>query len=56
MKKAEKEHEIKEGPVTSTKTAGQAQNGQLKTDYPLSEKDEVKQAEANMQRRRRAIL
>jgi len=29
---------------------------ELKTDFPLSEKDEVKQAESNMRKRRRHML
>ncbi|MGZ3873928.1 MAG: hypothetical protein ACXVJD_13480 [Mucilaginibacter sp.] len=58
MKKAAKEQKINEGPVknTASKTAENAQASQLRTDYPLSEKDEVKQAETNMQRRRRDIF
>ncbi len=50
MKNAVKNKTIKEGALknTNAKKGNQAKNGELKTDYPLSEKDEVKQAEANM--------
>ncbi len=52
MKKPAKEETLKE----SSKSTAPVQHNELKTDYPLSEKDEVKQAEANMRKRRKKSL
>ena len=51
MKKAAKEETPGEG---SKNTA--AKSSELKTDYPLSEKDEIKKAEEKMRQRRKYIL
>lgn len=52
MKKSTEQENLKEG--AKKPTAFKAE--ELKTDFPLSEKDEVKQAEANMRQRRKRIL
>ncbi|ASU33401.1 hypothetical protein [Mucilaginibacter xinganensis] len=52
MKKAANEPKLKEGAKMNTPVKSQ----ELKTDSPISEKDEVKQAETNMRERRKHIL
>jgi hypothetical protein len=52
MKKAENEGILKRG----SKDAHPAKAEELKTDFPLSEKDEVKQAEEKMRKQRKHIL
>ena len=52
MKKAPDEEKLKEG----SKKNSPVKTEELKTDFPLSEKDEVKQAESNMRKRRKHIL
>jgi hypothetical protein len=52
MKNAVKDENLKEG----LKKIAPAKAEELKMDYPLSEKDEVKQAEANMRKRRKKTL
>lgn len=52
-----KDEKLKEGTQkTGTKKPGSANSNELKTDAPLSEKDEVKQAEEKMRRNRRNLL
>jgi hypothetical protein len=52
-----KDEKLKEGTQkTGTKKTGSANSNELKTDAPLSEKDEVKQAEEKMRRNRRNLL
>ncbi len=54
MKNSAKEEKVKEGsPKANTKTTVLQKPGELKTDFPLSEKDEVKQAEEKMRKRRK---
>jgi hypothetical protein len=54
MKKIENRNEgSQKGMPKSTELN---KHGELKTDYPLSEKDEVKQAETTMRRERRKLL
>jgi len=43
-------------PKESTLKTTRAEHRELKTDAPLSEKDEVKQAEAKMRKSRRGML
>ena len=47
MKKTEKP---KEGTPLSPQTTDLSKHGEIKTDYPLSEKDEIKQAEEKMRK------
>jgi len=46
MKTSDKDN--KPTPKTASKQQGASQTEKLQTDYPLSEKDEVKQAEHNL--------
>jgi len=55
MKTIAKEEKTKEGTQIHT-THNLHGHEELKTDFPLSEKDEVKQAEANMRKARRKLL
>jgi hypothetical protein len=52
MKTAEKEKEKE----SSQSNAGNTKHTELRTQQPLSEKDEVKQAEASMRKPRRGLL
>ncbi|SHM43351.1 hypothetical protein [Mucilaginibacter sp. OK098] len=52
MKKAANEQILKSGSRDTRPVKAQ----ELKTDFPLSEKDEVKQAEEKMRQRRKYIL
>jgi hypothetical protein len=54
MKTTAKEEKKKEGTRLTKKAAPKQE--ELKTDRPLSEKDEVKQAEANMRKTRKKSL
>jgi hypothetical protein len=52
-----KDEKLKEGTQKAgTQNQGSANSNKLKTDAPLSEKDEVKQAEENMRKNRRNLL
>jgi hypothetical protein len=54
--KTAKEENAREGAVTNSTAKKAGNNGQLRTDHPLIEKDGVKQVEANLRKSRRAIL
>lgn len=46
-----KKTEPKEGtPAEKPQNTGEGKHGELKTDFPLSEKDEIKQAEEKMRK------